>query len=105
MVKKMNSGVSRSASIAPGYKCRGPGFDLRLHHKIKMRFSVPSRFTPVSYTHLDVYKRQPLEWKRGVITNVFPGQDSLVRVAEVRTALGILRRPIHKLCPLPVATN
>ena len=38
----------------------------------------------------------PLQWKRGI---------SLVRVADVRTTNGILRRPIHKLCPLPVATD
>ena len=42
----------------------------------------------------------PLQWKRGVITNVYVGQDSIVRVAEVRTAQGILRRPIHKFCLL-----
>ena len=44
----------------------------------------------------------PLVWKRGIVTQTYLGQDSLVRVANVRTANGILRRPIHKVCPLPV---
>lgn len=47
----------------------------------------------------------PLHWKRGVVSKVYSGQDSLVRVADVRTAGGILRRHIHKLCPLPVASD
>ena len=45
----------------------------------------------------------PLQWKRGIVTQTYLGQDSLVRIADVRTANGILRRPIHKLCPLPVS--
>ncbi|XP_055918431.1 uncharacterized protein LOC129950523 [Eupeodes corollae] len=37
-------------------------------------------------------------WPKGVVTQVFPGEDGVVRVVEVRTASGTYRRPIAKLC-------
>lgn len=37
------------------------------------------------------------EWRKGLITRVFPGQDGQVRVAEVKTANGIFLRPTRKL--------
>jgi len=45
----------------------------------------------------------PTKWKLGVIINVHPGKDGIVRVATVRTATGNeMRRPVVKLCRLPV---
>ena len=44
----------------------------------------------------------PLQWKLGVIEDVHYGDDELVRVADVRTQLGVFRRAVHILCPLPV---
>lgn len=44
----------------------------------------------------------PLKWTLGRIVEVFRGQDGLVRVADVQTATNTLRRPIHKLAPLPI---
>lgn len=44
----------------------------------------------------------PLLWKTGVVIRPHPGADDLVRVVDVRTANGTYRRPIHKLCYLPV---
>ncbi|XP_044760769.1 uncharacterized protein LOC123318219 [Coccinella septempunctata] len=43
----------------------------------------------------------PLEWALGRITELNYGTDGIARVASVRTAKGILRRPLVKLCPLP----
>lgn len=37
------------------------------------------------------------EWRKGVITRVFPGADKQVRTVEVKTANGILLRPSRKL--------
>ena len=45
----------------------------------------------------------PLHWSLGVVIKVFMGDDQLVRVVDVRTFRGVLRRPIHKLCVLPVS--
>lgn len=43
----------------------------------------------------------PLHWPLGVITEVFPGSDDIVRVALVKTASGTYKRPVTKLYPLP----
>ncbi|XP_036346348.1 uncharacterized protein LOC118755629 isoform X1 [Rhagoletis pomonella] len=43
----------------------------------------------------------PNEWRLGRVIRVFSGQDSRVRVVEIRTARGIITRPIVKLVLLP----
>ncbi|XP_026684463.1 uncharacterized protein LOC113470313 isoform X3 [Diaphorina citri] len=43
----------------------------------------------------------PCNWLKGVITEVFPGKDSIPRVAMVKTIKGSYKRPICKLAPLP----
>jgi hypothetical protein len=47
----------------------------------------------------------PQCWKLGKIETTFPGKDDMVRVVELRTAKGILKRPISKLAPLPILDN
>ena len=42
----------------------------------------------------DVQRNQ---WKKGVVTHAIPGSDGQVRVAEIRTAHGVLLRPTRKL--------
>ena len=44
-------------------------------------------------------------WNLGRITKTYPGRDLVVRVADVRTASGIYRRPATKLIPLPIVDN
>lgn len=44
----------------------------------------------------------PQQWLLARVVATIPGKDGRVRVADVRTAKGILRRPIHKLAPLPI---
>ena len=39
-------------------------------------------------------------WRIGRIEEVYPGQDGLVRVVDVRIGGRVIRRPIHKLSPL-----
>ncbi|CAK1589478.1 unnamed protein product [Parnassius mnemosyne] len=43
----------------------------------------------------------PLKWRLGRITAFHPGADGINRVADIRTATGIVRRPFCKICPLP----
>ncbi|XP_070142320.1 uncharacterized protein [Drosophila kikkawai] len=45
----------------------------------------------------------PQRWLLGRIEAAIPGKDQRVRVADVRTAKGVYRRPIHKLALLPVS--
>lgn len=44
----------------------------------------------------------PAHWAIGRITELHPGKDKLVRNVTLRTANGIIQRPIQRLCPLPV---
>ncbi|XP_046393727.1 uncharacterized protein LOC124161449 [Ischnura elegans] len=44
----------------------------------------------------------PLKWNLGRVIEVYPGEDGLVRVASVKTACGVWKRAISKLCPLPI---
>ena len=44
----------------------------------------------------------PLIWSTGVIVDVHPGLDGLVRVVTVRTPKGVYKRPVTKLCAFPV---
>lgn len=40
-------------------------------------------------------------WPRGIIIATYPGQDGAVRVVDVQTSGGVLRRPTKKLVILP----
>ncbi|XP_073827186.1 uncharacterized protein [Musca autumnalis] len=39
----------------------------------------------------------PQKWLMGRLTNIIPGRDGRIRVADVKTTRGIIRRPLHKL--------
>ena len=39
-------------------------------------------------------------WPLARVTRVFPGDDGLVRVAEVNTSKGVYKRPVNKLVRL-----
>lgn len=43
----------------------------------------------------------PTEWRLGRVNKLIYGQDTNVRVAEIKTQNGIITRPIVKLCVLP----
>ncbi|XP_055632004.1 uncharacterized protein LOC129771904 [Toxorhynchites rutilus septentrionalis] len=46
-----------------------------------------------------------MQWRLGRIQDVIPGQDGLVRVANVRMGNKVIRRPVTKLCLLPIEGN
>ena len=58
------------------------------------------RVGSVVMVHVDTCPR--LQWPWGVVVTVFPGKDGKVRAAEVRTAKGIVRRPVQKLYNLEI---
>ncbi|XP_055622603.1 uncharacterized protein LOC129766160 [Toxorhynchites rutilus septentrionalis] len=46
-----------------------------------------------------------MQWRLGRIQDVIPGQDGLVRVANLRMGNKVIRRPVTKLCLLPIEGN
>ncbi|XP_063361754.1 uncharacterized protein LOC134650741 isoform X2 [Cydia amplana] len=42
----------------------------------------------------------PLKWRLGRVVTLFTGHDGVSRVADVKTASGVIRRAFTKLCPL-----
>ena len=47
----------------------------------------------------------PLQWIIGRISQVFLGNDKIIRVVNVRTAKGVFKRAVNKLCLLPVESD
>ena len=47
----------------------------------------------------------PLKWNLARIIKVYPGADGQVRVCDIKTSTSELKRPIHKLCLLPIDTE
>ncbi|XP_055706055.1 uncharacterized protein LOC129803485 [Phlebotomus papatasi] len=44
----------------------------------------------------------PAKWMLGRVITVYPGADGAVRVAAIRTASGVYKRAVTKLCLLPI---
>jgi len=44
----------------------------------------------------------PSKWPLGRVTHTHPGKDGKVRVVTVRTQTSTFKRPVVKLCPLPI---
>lgn len=42
----------------------------------------------------------PMKWKLGRVVALHPGTDNICRVADIKTATGVVRRAISKICPL-----
>lgn len=47
----------------------------------------------------------PSKWPLGRIIHTHPGKDGHTRVVTVRTQTSLLKRPIVKICPLPIDTH
>ncbi|XP_063636012.1 uncharacterized protein LOC134806617 [Cydia splendana] len=43
----------------------------------------------------------PLVWSLGRVIQLYPGNDGISRVAEIRTRRGTIRRAFNNICPLP----
>jgi hypothetical protein len=43
----------------------------------------------------------PLCWRMGVILEVHPGPDGLIRTATIKTSTGIVTRATNRICPFP----
>jgi hypothetical protein len=74
-------------------------------HQLQQRYKWSTKFSNIQRGTVVLMKDDHvplLQWNLGVIEDVHCGNDGLVRLADVRAQSGVLRRAIHKLCPLPV---
>jgi hypothetical protein len=60
----------------------------------------PIRVGDVVFVVNDLLPRN--SWPKGIIEELFPGKDGIVRVVTVRTTTGTYRRPVSKICVLDV---
>ncbi|XP_036146070.1 uncharacterized protein LOC105830105 [Monomorium pharaonis] len=44
----------------------------------------------------------PSKWELGRILNLYPAKDGKIRVVDVKTTSGLYKRPVSRLCRLPV---
>ena len=49
--------------------------------------------------------RHRLSWPIGVVKQVFPGRDGVVRAAEIKTSKGLLTRSIQRLHVLEISSD
>ena len=70
--------------------------------QVRQKWNSPAQPVKVGTMVVVADKSPPLQWSLGVIQQVFPGHDGIVRVALVKTKTGCYKRPVVKLCPLPL---
>lgn len=71
--------------------------------QLKVKWTKPERnMLPGDLVIIHEDNVPPQRWALGRVVNTIAGTDGKVRVAEVRTADGILKRPVVKLAALPL---
>ncbi len=78
-------------------------FITRLQHRPKWWIPTPN----LEVGHMVILKDErlpPMKWKLGRVAAFHPGKDGHVRVATLKTSDGEVKRPIAKLCLLPIST-
>ena len=53
---------------------------------------------------VDENARRPV-WRMGVIAELFPGRDGVVRAVSVKTTRGVFKRAVQKLCALEICED
>ncbi|XP_073955675.1 uncharacterized protein [Choristoneura fumiferana] len=74
-------------------------------HTLQTRSKWLSPSSPPQVGELVLIKEDdlpPLQWRLGRITRTIPGKDGVIRVVDLDTAHGHLRRPVLKIARLPL---
>jgi hypothetical protein len=74
-------------------------------HQLQSRAKWRSKSSDIRPGKMLVIKEDnvpPLLWRLGCIHDLHPGDDGAVRVVTIKTARGIIKRAVHKVCPLPI---
>lgn len=73
-----------------------------LHRRDKWKYQKDSNVKVGNLVVLKDENLPPLKWAMGRIEKVYPGSDNIVRVVLVKTANGLVKRAVSKVCVLPV---
>ncbi|XP_071057562.1 uncharacterized protein [Onthophagus taurus] len=80
------------------------GYLHTLQRRYKWNKNLPA-ITPGTLVVIHHDSKPPLQWELGRVVDVHPGTDGVIRVATVRTVHSEYKRPVVKLCPLPLDEN
>jgi len=75
-----------------------------LHH-LQQRTKWRSNQSNVKVGDLVLIKEDnlpPLVWKKAIISDLHPGKDGVTRVVTLKTSTGTIKRPITKICLVPL---
>jgi len=81
------------------------GYLNQLQQRNKWRQSKDLQVAVGNMVLLQENESMPLKWSVGRIEDVYLGIDGSVCVATLKTAKGIFKRPISKLCILPMESD
>lgn len=73
-------------------------------HSLQERHKWTEPAPPIELNTLVLIKhdsKPPLQWELGRVIDLHPGKDEVIRVVTIKTAHGVLQRPVVKVCPLP----
>ncbi|ERL96141.1 hypothetical protein D910_01158 [Dendroctonus ponderosae] len=72
-----------------------------LQQRTKWKRNAVNLLSPASLVLIKEDGLPPLKWMMGVVQEVLPGADGVIRTATIKTASSTLKRPVTNLCTLP----
>lgn len=73
-----------------------------LQQRVKWKENHPQLLHPGALVIVKEDGLPPLKWKLGRITEIHPGSDNIVRSVTIRTSGSDIKRPVVKVCVLPM---
>ncbi|XP_076394279.1 uncharacterized protein LOC143265522 [Megachile rotundata] len=74
----------------------------QLQQRNKWRAKSPTNFGPGTMVLIKDDNVPPLKWRMGRILELHPGADNITRVVSIKAAEGVIKRPLTKICILPM---
>ncbi|XP_076385707.1 uncharacterized protein LOC105663446 [Megachile rotundata] len=74
----------------------------QLQQRNKWRAKSPTNFGPGTMVLIKDDNVPPLKWRVGRILELHPRADNITRVVSIKAAEGVIKRPLTKICILPV---
>ncbi|XP_017788506.1 PREDICTED: uncharacterized protein LOC108571047 [Habropoda laboriosa] len=74
----------------------------QLQQRNKWRKNSHATFGPGTLVLIKDDNLPPLKWRLGRIVELHPGTDNITRVVSIKSAEGLVKRPLTKICVLPM---